>query len=149
MSKSNDHKPDIPTLARQLVKDLRKARLRADERVWYRSPITGEKMCRGYKNIYGWELTPRDIQHAVHYARTELDEFVGSSGTGYFYVLHPDEWDATIRYLKNKIKNLAEPYRDVVKLRKIQLEEKHQTQIGEHPVISRMKKELGAVPVDN
>ena len=140
-------KPDTPTLARQLVKDLRNARIRDDNRVWYKKPITGEKICEGYRNKCGWKLTLRDIQHAVHYARTEMKEFVGSSGTGYFYVLNPEEWDTTVRYLKNKIKNMAEPYRDVVKLKRIQIEEINQTQIGEHPVITRMREDLGAVPV--
>ena len=138
-------KPETKILAEQLVKDLRNARIRAENRIWYRGPIIGEKMCAGYKKIHDWELTTVDIRAAVHYARTELKQFIGSNSRGYFYCLYPEEWDCTIKHLKSRIKNIAEPYRDVIKLRKIQLEEINQTQIQRHPVMDRLIGELDLV----
>jgi hypothetical protein len=139
-------KPTVQILAKKLVHDLRQARKRKEKQVWYKSPITGDKLCQAYKNAYSWKLSTVDIRNAVHYARTELMEFIGSNSKGYFYVLNPDEWECTERHLKNRIIEISKPYSAVRKLKKIQIEQKHQMNFQKHPVLEKLIEEFDAIP---
>ena len=91
--------PSIEILAKQIAKDLKGSRL--SEKSNPENPVTSQTMCTAYMALYKWEITDREIRGATKLL-IEQNVPIGSTLSGYYYVLKSKEWDPTLSMLMPK-----------------------------------------------
>ena len=91
--------PTIENLAKQISTDLFNSR-----RLWKSSPenpVNAQTICTAYKALYDYDIEDREIRAAT---KLLIDQKVpiGSTLSGYYYVLKSDEWNLTLNMLMPK-----------------------------------------------
>lgn len=95
---------ELRAKALRFAADLKKAREAG--RVTVSNPIRASKVCRRYRELYEWDLTPRDIRRFVHWLR-EKKISIGSSPSGYWYIGSREGLEVTKRHLRSRLGETA------------------------------------------
>ena len=107
--------PSIEILAKQIAKDLKGSRL--SEKSNPENPVTSQTMCTAYMALYKWEITDREIRGATKLL-IEQNVPIGSTLSGYYYVLKSKEWDPTLSMLMPKFLSMKRKIDSIQEMQK-------------------------------
>lgn len=94
---------DLITVAHRIVAKLKAAR--ASGEIFPGSPVSGDQLAAAYNKRFNTNYTSAEIRDAIHHARAEESQPIGSNKSGYWWCISQAEWEDTKIRLLSRIKN--------------------------------------------
>lgn len=142
--------PTIENLAKQIAIDLKGSRLSGKSSP--EKPVKANVICYQYKLVHDWDIEDREIRGATKFLIGQKVP-IGSTLSGYYYVLNSTEWEITLSMLIPKFLSIKQKIDAIKEMQQeMAMKEAHQEEIEftatDLPIMKILNDKLGLEKVN-